>query len=411
MKPKFFSKIVWLVVFALTPFVNYAQQEHSTSSNTHFSNALFNALIVIIILLLVLIAVIGSVIKNVVASDYFKNNLKKGNSNNSSNTGKAIGMIALFLLLNVTANAQDKTAVIVKDDWLIGGLDMFTFYIMVAIILFEVSFLAILLNILKRLLKSATEEVEPITNTVKKPQEKNILDKLNASIEIEKEEQIMLDHNYDGIRELDNDLPPWWKYGFALTVVVAIIYLTHYHISKTGDLQTAEYTKEITKAKLEVEEYLKTSANNVDENTVKLLDKAEDIEAGKETFIANCTACHGKLGNGKLGENDGAGPNLTDNYWLHGGGIAEIFKSIKYGWTDKGMKSWKEDLSPIQIAQVASYIKSLKGSAATGKAPQGDLYQDVGSPALKDTLTTPTDSLKLKAIADSLEIVAKKDKK
>jgi len=411
MKPKFFSKIAWLVMFALTPFVNYAQQEHSASSNTHFSNALFNALVVIIILLLVLIAVIGSVIKNVVASDYFKNNLKKDSAtNNSSTTGKTIGMIALFLLLNLAANAQDKAAIIVKDDWLIGGLDMFTFYIMTAIILFEVSLLAILLNILKRLLKSATVETEePSASTVKKPQEKTILDKLNASVEIDKEEEIMLDHNYDGIRELDNNLPPWWKYGFALTVVVAIIYLTHYHISKTGDLQTAEYNKEMTKAKIEVEEYLKTSANNVDENTVKLLDKAEDIEAGKQTFIANCVACHGKLANGKLGEIDGAGPNLTDNYWLHGGGIAEIFKSIKYGWTDKGMKSWKEDLSPIQIAQVASYIKSLKGSAATGKAPQGDLYQDAGSPAIKDSLSAPTDSLKLKAIADSLDIAAKKE--
>src|SRR6185312_2024170 len=181
MKPKFFSKIAWLVVFALTPFVNYAQQEHSTSSNTHFSNALFNALVVIIILLLILIAVIGSVIKNVVASDYFKNHLKKDSAtNNSSTTGKTIGMIALFLLLNVAANAQYKAAVIVKDDWLIVGLDMFTFFIMVAIILFEVSFLAIILNILKRLLKSATEEVEELSaKTIKKTQEKTILDKLN----------------------------------------------------------------------------------------------------------------------------------------------------------------------------------------------------------------------------------------
>jgi cytochrome c oxidase cbb3-type subunit 3 len=111
-----------------------------------------------------------------------------------------------------------------------------------------------------------------------------------------------------------------------------------------------------------------------------------------------------------LGENDGAGPNLTDNYWLHGGGIQDVFKSIKYGWTDKGMKSWKEDLSPVQIAQVASYIKSLKGSAATGKAAQGDLYQEAGSTLKADSLAAPADSVKAKAVADSLDIAAKAKK-
>ena len=174
-------------------------------------------------------------------------------------------------------------------------------------------------------------------------------------------------------------------------------------------MQGAEYNKEMAKAKLDVEEYLKTSANNVDETTVKLLTKPEDIEAGKQTFMANCIACHGKLGNGKLGDNDGAGPNLTDDYWLHGGSIQDVFKTIKYGWTDKGMKSWKEDLSPIQIAQVASYIKSLRGTATTGKAPQGELYKDAAVTATKDSLSTPTtDSTKLKAVADSLDIAQTK---
>jgi cytochrome c oxidase cbb3-type subunit 3 len=410
MKTKFFKPLIWLVVFTLTPFVNYAQEAHATTSNSYFSNALFNALVVVIILLLVLVAVIAGVIKNVAVSDYYKNKLKE-KKNTSSTARKTAGMIALFMVMNVAMGAQEKVAV-AKDEWLIGGLDMFTFYAMVAIILFEISFLAVLLNILKGLLKAEPKEevAGAETSTVQKPVEKTILDKFNASVEIEKEEEIMLGHNYDGIRELDNNLPPWWKYGFALTVVIAIIYLTHYHIAKTGDLQGAEYNKEMAKAKFDVDEYLKTSANNVDETTVKLLDKAEDIEAGKQTFIANCVACHGKLANGKLGENDGAGPNLTDNYWLHGGGIAEIFKSIKYGWTDKGMKSWKEDLSPVQIAQIASYIKSLKGSAPTGKAPQGDLYQEAGSPAVKDSLSAPSDSVKIKAIADSLDIAAKAKK-
>ena len=329
MKTKSFKPLIWLVVFALTPFANYAQEAHAVTSSSYFSNALFNALAIVIVLLLILVAVIASVIKNVAKSDYFANKLKE-KKEASSNAGKIAGMIALFMIMNVAMNAQEKTSA-AKNDWLIGGLDMFTFYAMVAIIIFELSFLAALINILKGLLKTEAKEVAEGTAVAPKPIEKTILDKFNASVEVEKEEEIMLDHNYDGIRELDNNLPPWWKYGFALTAVVAIIYLTHYHVSKTGDLQTTEYNKEIAKAKLEVEEYLKTSANNVDETNVKLLEKPEDIEAGKQTFIANCTACHGKLANGKLGENDGAGPNLTDNYWLHGGSIQDIFKSVKYG--------------------------------------------------------------------------------
>ena len=407
MKNISFKNIAWLVLFTLTPFINYAQEATAKTSDTYLSNALFNALIVIIILLLAIIAVIASVIKNVTKSDYFKNKIK--NAKNNSNAGKAAGMIALFLLMNVTMHAEGKT--IAKDAWLIGGLDMFTFYIMVAIILFEASFLAVLINVLRGLLKPEEKEEShaAVAGVVHKPAEKTILDKFNASVEIEKEGEIMLDHNYDGIRELDNNLPPWWKYGFVLTIIIAIVYLTHYHLAKTGDLQGAEYNKEMAKAKLDVEEYLKTSANNVDETTVKLLTKPEEIEAGKQTFMANCIACHGKLANGKLGDNDGAGPNLTDDYWLHGGGIQDVFKTIKYGWPDKGMKSWKEDLSPIQIAQVASYIKSLKGTATTGKAPQGELYKDAGAPAVKDSLSAPaTDSTKLKAVADSLDIAQTK---
>lgn len=414
MKPTLAKKTAGFVLLALLPFVNYAQQPaQASSSQSYLSNALFITLSVVIIALLALTWVIGSVIRNVVASNYFKEKLmaKNTNNDNKSNIGKTLSVLLVFMLTASTINAQEKVAVVVeKDSWLIGGLDMFTFYSMIAIIIVELGFLAVLINILRNLLKEDVVEVA-IDSLATKVPEKTILDKFNASVEIEKEGEIMLDHNYDGIRELDNNLPPWWKYGFAVTVVVAIIYLTNYHLAKTGDLQTAEYNKEMERARVEVEEYLKTSANNVDENSIKLLTKADDVEAGKQTFLANCIACHGKLANGKIGENDGAGPNLTDNYWLHGGSIQDVFKSIKYGWTDKGMKSWKEDLSPMQIAQVASYIKTLKGtSPGVGKAAQGEVYQDAGSPTVLDSSAMPADSIKIKAIADSLDIALKEKK-
>ncbi len=112
--------------------------------------------------------------------------------------------------------------------------------------------------------------------------------------------------------------------------------------------------------------------------------------------MASCAACHGKAGEGTVG------PNLTDIYWLHGGSIQDVFKSIKYGWPEKGMKSWKEDLSPIQIAQVTSFIHSLKGTnPANGKAPQGDAYSEGGNTPNNAT-ESKSDSLNLVSPADSL---------
>ncbi|MEI6184276.1 MAG: c-type cytochrome, partial [Bacteroidota bacterium] len=129
------------------------------------------------------------------------------------------------------------------------------------------------------------------------------------------------------------------------------------------------------------EEYLKKSANNVDENTVVYLSSPADHEAGKAIFTTICAACHLADGGGSVG------PNLTDNYWIHGGGIKDIFKTIKCGYPDKGMKSWKDDYTPSQIAQLASYVKSIKGSNPVNpKAPQGTLY--VEETAKSDTAKT-----------------------
>jgi len=196
-------------------------------------------------------------------------------------------------------------------------------------------------------------------------------DKLNSFRPMKEEAKIDLGHNYDGIRELDNRLPPWWLYGFYVTIVFAGIYLWRYHVSHTAPLSGEEYAIAMAKAEAEKEAYLKKSANNVDENTVVLLTDASALAAGKNVFATNCAACHLTDGGGSVG------PNLTDDYWLHGGSVKDIFKTVKYGVPEKGMRSWKEDLSPMQISQVTSYIKSLKGTKpANPKEPQGSLFEE-----------------------------------
>ncbi len=395
---KSYSKF-WLMALAMLPMMSFAQ-ETSASSSSYFSNALFNTLLAVIFILLIVIVGMANVLKNLAQSEYFQNKLKEEKQNNSGSS--KIGAVILFVLISSYANAQAAVDV-KKDDWLIGGLDYFTFYFMLFIIIIELIFVVGLYTAVKRLLEQDTTEE---TVTITKPAEKTIFDKLNAAVEIEREAEIMLDHDYDGIKELDNDLPPWWKYGFYLTIVVAFLYLVHYHISGTGDLQEAEYNKEMAAAKAEVEAYMKTAANNVDETNVKILDNASDIDAGKQVYIANCAACHGRLGEG------GVGPNFADEYWMHGGSIQDIFKTIKYGYPDKGMKSWKEDLSPMQIAQVSSFIRTLKGTnPPNGKAPQGDLYTEAGAPAASDSTAVVNDSLHVAAPADSLVKPAAEGKK
>ncbi|TAI47119.1 cbb3-type cytochrome c oxidase N-terminal domain-containing protein [Flagellimonas allohymeniacidonis] len=204
---------------------------------------------------------------------------------------------------------------------------------------------------------------------------KSVYKRLTRSKSIEKEGEIILDHNYDGIRELDNVLPPWWVYLFYVTIIFGVIYLVRFHIAGDYD-QDLEYEQEVAAAQLAIEEYKKTAKDLVDINTVEFLTDASDLNAGKKIFTDNCVVCHMADGGG------GIGPNLTDEHWILGGGIKNVFNTISEGGRDgKGMVAWKQSLKPAEMAQVASYILTLGGTTpASPKAPEGEIWVDPDAP-------------------------------
>ena len=195
--------------------------------------------------------------------------------------------------------------------------------------------------------------------------------KLLGQKPIQEEHEIILDHNYDGIKELDNNLPPWWIYGFYASIVFAAVYLIKYHVFN-GDNQYTELETEYAEAKIAIENYKKTAKDLVDINTVELLTDASDLNAGQAIFETNCVACHKADGGG------GIGPNLTDKYWMLGGGIKNVFKTVSEGGRDgKGMIAWKQLLKPAEMAQVSSYVLQFQGTTpAEPKAAEGDIWED-----------------------------------
>ncbi len=200
---------------------------------------------------------------------------------------------------------------------------------------------------------------------------------------IEEEYKIDTGHSYDGIRELDNIIPPWFTTAFIITIIFGIGYFYRYQIAKSGPSQIQEYKSAIMQAEVQHDAYLKTAANAIDESNVKIMTGA-DLDEGKKTFQTICAACHRPDGGGQVG------PNLTDDYWIHGGALKDIFKTIKYGYPEKGMISWKEQLSPSQMAQAANYILTLHGTNPPNpKEKQGTLY-------VPTTATDTTSAAKMK---------------
>lgn len=218
----------------------------------------------------------------------------------------------------------------------------------------------------------------------------NLVNKLTRSKAIEQEQDVMLDHDYDGIKELDNVLPPWWVYLFYGCVIFAVVYFVRFEIY--GDYtQAEEFEAEMVQADLDIKEYLKTAPDMMDKESVTLLTDASSLAVGKALFTTNCVACHRADGGGSIG------PNLTDEYWILGGGIKDVFNTLTEGGrSGKGMISWKDQLKPTEMQKVASYVLSLQGTnpkQPKPTEPEAVLYKAEGS--------VTTDTAKVETVVDS----------
>jgi cytochrome c oxidase cbb3-type subunit III len=196
---------------------------------------------------------------------------------------------------------------------------------------------------------------------------------MNASVPLEQEKNIELDHNYDGIKELDNHLPPWWKWLFYGTIGWSFVYIVVFHVSDSLPLSDDEYAQEVALAEAEVKKIQALKPRvEIDENTLAFTNDAQLISHGKQVFTDNnCGSCHGAEGGGNA-----IGPNLVDEYWIHGGEIKNIFSTVRNGVVEKGMPAWGKAMSPQDVRDVTFFIMSLQGTKpANAKAPQGNLFK------------------------------------
>ncbi|MBI5856327.1 MAG: c-type cytochrome [Sphingobacteriales bacterium] len=360
-----------------------------------FNNPLAVVLVILMALLLIIIGILANIL--VGAADI---KLKK----KKNKTVVQVTMLIFLLLISGSPLfAQDTGNNGNSAAKTIGGMQSSTFYIMATVIFLELLVIIGLLLNIRVLLKQEKEKLSPeMVEEIKIAKSSRLTwwDKFNKLRPVTQESELDLGHDYDGIRELNNRLPPWWLYGFYFTILFAAVYLWRYHVSHTAPLSGEEYTRSVESAQLKVQEYLKKKGENINENTVVLLTDKADLDAGKELFTNGaCAGCHGKDGSGMVMGQPGVGPNLTDDYWINGGSIKSVFTTIKYGGRpNKGMQAWENTYSAKQIAQLASYVKSLIGTnPAVHKTADGELYKEETTvKPVADSAKSKTDSIKTK---------------
>jgi len=274
--------------------------------------------------------------------------------------------MAFLVVLLTASNASAQTSNSFVSDYL--PEIVLTIAVSVSIIILIV--LIVVLNVLKALINQNREVNEKVVVEPTISWWSLMMKKMTDAVPIERENDVLTDHAYDGIRELDNRLPPWWTAMFYITIVFAVAYLLHYHVFNTGIKQDQEYLIELADAETKLKTYQASLALSIDETNVTVTSDALALAEGREIYESKCSACHANDGGG------GIGPNMTDAYWIHGGDINSIFKIVKYGVSQKGMISWSNQLTPAQMQNVSSYILTFQGtSPANPKEPQGDLFE------------------------------------
>jgi len=376
-------KKIMASVFLLLPALTLLAKGGGTAPDTTSStNWLAILLVFVAVILLVVIWGLGQVLLTLNKQLLQK---RKGNY-----AGPIAILVLTFMSLSDTAQAQtaDAAAAVAQIAPNYGGLSQLEFYAIATVIGLEIVVILFLAFMVRRSYRELTGVSDlALATSVKESRFAVLWSKLDKNVftravPVEQEADVLLDHDYDGIKELDNALPPWWKWGFYFTIIVAVIYIFNYHVFGTGKNPEQEYAAEMAEGKRLEEQYKARTKTLVDENNITLAD-ADGIAAGKALYTTSCVACHMADGGG------GIGPNLTDEYWIHGGGLNDIYKTLKIGYPDKGMQSWESLYSPAQMRNLTSFVKSLKGTKpATPKAPQGDVFSETAAPAAA-TATTP----------------------
>lgn len=281
---------------------------------------------------------------------------------------KEKGLAILFLLSAGVASAEPSF----MDASVLQQIDTTGFLILLAVAIVLFTFISLFRTVWKVAQMAKTQEqlaVELENKRVGNTQWGRLMKKLTDAKPVEAEGDILLDHDYDGIKELDNNLPPWWLYGFYGTIIFAFVYLGIYQVFKVWPSQAEEYTIAMKVAEEEMAAFKAGNKNLIDESNVVLLTDDASLNVAAKLYTSSCAACHGDKGQGMVG------PNLTDEYWLHGGSVAEVFSTIKYGVPSKGMIAWKNSLNGSQMQKLASYIISLQGTNPDGaKAAEGEKY-------------------------------------
>lgn len=289
--------------------------------------------------------------------------------------------IAFLLLVSLPMSAWAQDAAAPAKGFWDDPINhpMAPFYALIALVcvvtLLVLVVAIMLLRVLNMFVEKAAQEKAAAMGVVYKPEPswwQKMDRQLTNAVPLEKEATVMLDHDYDGIKELDNHLPPWWKWLFILTVIWGAGYLFYYHVAESGPLMAQEYDNEVAAADAVKRQLDKDKPKvTIDEAALAFTNDAAMIGNGQKIYASNCASCHKDKGEG------GIGPNLTDDHWLHGGGIKNIYTTIKNGVPEKGMISWSAILKPEEMRDVAFFIMSIKGSNPPNpKAPQGDIWKE-----------------------------------